>query len=172
MPYTRLLRGRSEACADPQIAARATRLCVGTERAVGVNDRNAKQLAQGSRKLAGGTRKLANAMPRLESGIDRLGSGSRDLADGGPAGIVSLGGVIPVDTAPAPLRFLNAVLPMPQAAGGLTATVLDGPGSLRSGSTSATWSRRGSRSTPDASCGRGGGSCVCVFEKCRWPLLA
>ncbi len=44
--------------------------------------------------------------------------------------IVSLGGVIPLDTAPAPLRFLNTVLPMPQAADGLTATVLDGPGSL------------------------------------------
>jgi putative membrane protein len=44
--------------------------------------------------------------------------------------IVSLGGVIPVDTAPAPLRFLSSVLPMPQAAEGLTATVLEGPGSL------------------------------------------
>ena len=38
--------------------------------------------------------------------------------------------MIPVDTAPAPLRFLNTVLPMPQAADGLASTVLDGPGSV------------------------------------------
>ncbi len=82
VPYTRLLRGWSDACKDPIVAARATRLCLATERAVGVNDRNAKKLAEGSRKLAAGTRKLANAMPPLESGIDRLAKGSRRLADG------------------------------------------------------------------------------------------
>ena len=82
VPYTELLRGWSDACKDPLVAARAARLCVATERAVGVDDRNAKKLAEGSRELAAGTRKLANGMPRLESGIDRLAAGSRELAAG------------------------------------------------------------------------------------------
>lgn len=82
VPYTRLLRGWSDACADPLVAARAARLCVATERAVGVDDRNARMLADGSRRLASGTRRLADAMPPLESGIDRLARGSRALVDG------------------------------------------------------------------------------------------
>ncbi len=82
VPYTKLLRGWADQCADPIVAARATRLCLATERAVGVDDRNAKQLAQGSRKLAGGTRQLANRMPELESGIDRLARGGRKVAGG------------------------------------------------------------------------------------------
>jgi putative membrane protein len=82
VPYTKLLRGWADACADPIVAARAPRLCLETERAVGVNDRNAKELAEGSRKLADGTRRLADAMPGLESGIDRLAGGSRELAAG------------------------------------------------------------------------------------------
>ena len=82
VPYTRLLRGWAEACASPVVAAGAPRLCVATERAVGVDDRNAERLAAGSRELADGTRKLANGTPRLESGIDRLAAGSRKVADG------------------------------------------------------------------------------------------
>ncbi len=82
VPYTKLLRGWADQCADPLVAARATRLCLATQRAVGVDDRNAKQLASGSRRLAAGTRNLADAMPQLESGTDRLARGGRDLADG------------------------------------------------------------------------------------------
>jgi putative membrane protein len=82
VPYTKLLRGWKDACADPLIAARAGELCPSTIRAVGVDDRNAEQLAQGSRQLADGTRRLADAMPGLESGIDRLAGGARELADG------------------------------------------------------------------------------------------
>jgi putative membrane protein len=44
--------------------------------------------------------------------------------------VVSLGGVIPLDTAPRPLQLLNGALPMPVAGNGLQVTVLDGPGSL------------------------------------------
>jgi len=44
--------------------------------------------------------------------------------------VVSLGGVIPLDTAPWPLQVLNKALPMPSAANGLEITVLDGPGAL------------------------------------------
>ena len=44
--------------------------------------------------------------------------------------VVSLGGVIPLDTAPWPLQVLNGALPMPAAANGLEVTVLDGPGSV------------------------------------------
>ena len=82
VPYTKLLRAWSDACQDPIVAARMTRLCLETERAVGVGDRNAEQLADGSRELAAGTRRLADAMPALESGIDRLSAGSRELAVG------------------------------------------------------------------------------------------
>lgn len=82
VPYTKLLRGWADQCADPLVAARAARLCVATQRAVGVDDRNAKRLADGSRKLADGTRRLAAGMDRLESGIDRVATGGRKLADG------------------------------------------------------------------------------------------
>jgi putative membrane protein len=44
--------------------------------------------------------------------------------------LAALNGVIPVDTAPRPLQLLNDVLPMTQAADGLTVTILDGPGSV------------------------------------------
>lgn len=44
--------------------------------------------------------------------------------------VVSLGGVIPLDTAPWPLQVLNKALPMPSAGNGLEATVLDGPASV------------------------------------------
>jgi putative membrane protein len=82
VPYTKLLRGWKDACADPLIAARAGELCAGTIRAVGVDDSNAEKLAQGSRQLASGTRELADGMVPLESGIDRLAGGARELSDG------------------------------------------------------------------------------------------
>lgn len=82
VPYTRLLRGWSDACADPIVAARAARLCVATERAVGVDDRNARQLAEGSRDLARGTRQLAAATPELTRAVDRAANGAQDLAGG------------------------------------------------------------------------------------------
>jgi putative membrane protein len=82
VPYTKLLRGWKDACADPLIAARAGELCQATIRAVGVDDSNAEQLAEGSRQVAAGTRELADSMPPLESGIDRLARGSRELAGG------------------------------------------------------------------------------------------
>jgi putative membrane protein len=44
--------------------------------------------------------------------------------------VVSLGGVIPLDTAPWLLQVLNGVLPVPCTANGLDVTVLDAPGSL------------------------------------------
>jgi putative membrane protein len=80
--YSKLLRAWSDACQDPIVAARMTRLCLETERAVGVDDRNAEQLAEGSRRLAAGTRTLADGMPALESGIDKAAQGSRELAGG------------------------------------------------------------------------------------------
>ena len=82
VPYTKLLRGWAQACANPVVAASATRLCVATERAVGPGGSNAKKLARGSRRLADGTRRLADAMPPLVHGIDRLAGGGRRLADG------------------------------------------------------------------------------------------
>ena len=82
VPYTKLLRAWSDACQDPIVAARMTRLCLETERAVGVGDRNAEKLANGSRRLASGTRRLADGMRPLESGIDRLAQGSREVAGG------------------------------------------------------------------------------------------
>jgi putative membrane protein len=82
VPYTRLLRGWSDACADPLIAARAARLCLVTERAVGAGDRNAERLAEGSRRLAAGTRQLADGVPELTRALDRAASGGRRVASG------------------------------------------------------------------------------------------
>jgi putative membrane protein len=82
VPYTRIVSGWARACADPIILARAPQLCVATERAAGPGDRNAEQLASGSRRLASGTRRLDDAMPALESGIDAAASGARQLASG------------------------------------------------------------------------------------------
>ncbi|QIK66240.1 hypothetical protein G7072_07675 [Nocardioides sp. HDW12B] len=82
VPYTKLLRGWSDACADPLIVARAARLCLLTERAVGVQDRNAKKLAEGSRRLAAGTRQLADGVPELTQALDRAAGGARSLAGG------------------------------------------------------------------------------------------
>ena len=81
-PYTKLLKGWAQACANPLIAANAAQLCVATERAVGPGGRNADRLAAGSRQVADGTRQLADGMPRLAGGIDRAAGGASRLADG------------------------------------------------------------------------------------------
>ena len=44
--------------------------------------------------------------------------------------VVSLGGVIPLDTAPWPLQLLNGALPVPASANGLAVAILDAPGSV------------------------------------------
>jgi putative membrane protein len=80
--YSKLLLGWSEACQDPFVAARAARLCVATERAVGVDGSRARDFEAGADRLAGGTRQLANGMPELAGAIDQAAAGAGDLADG------------------------------------------------------------------------------------------
>ena len=87
--YSKLLLGWSEACKDPLVAARAGRLCVATERAVGVDGSRAREFMAGANQLANGARQLANGMPQLTGAIDqaargaaKLAGGARKLADG------------------------------------------------------------------------------------------
>ncbi len=82
VPYTEIVKGWQQACANPVVAASAPRLCVATQRAAGVGGRNADKLAAGSKQLASGTRRLADGMPELESGIDGAADGARELASG------------------------------------------------------------------------------------------
>ena len=80
--YSKLLLGWSEACKDPIIAARAARLCVATERAVGVDGSRAREFSQGAQQLADGTRQLADGMPELTGAIDQAAGGAAELATG------------------------------------------------------------------------------------------
>lgn len=80
--YSKLLEGWSQACQDPLIAARAGRLCIATERAVGVDGSRAEEFRQGARQLADGARQLANGMPELTGAIDQAAAGADQLAGG------------------------------------------------------------------------------------------
>jgi putative membrane protein len=80
--YSKLLVGWSKACRDPLVAARATELCVATERAVGVDGSRAEQFREGAHRLADGARQLANGMPELTGAIDQAAAGADRLADG------------------------------------------------------------------------------------------
>lgn len=80
--YARLLVGWSEACKDPLVAARAGRLCVATQRAVGVDGSRAERFRAGAHELANGARQLADGMPELTGAIDRAANGASELATG------------------------------------------------------------------------------------------
>ncbi len=80
--YSKLLEGWQQACQDPLVAARATRLCVATERAVGVDGSRAEKFRHGAHALADGARRLADGMPELESAIDQSAGGAGRLAGG------------------------------------------------------------------------------------------
>lgn len=82
VPYTEIVKGWQQACANPVVAASAPRLCLATQQAAGVGGRNADRLADGSRQLASGARQLADGMPALASGVSRSADGARELADG------------------------------------------------------------------------------------------